>query len=134
MRRRVNWTALAAGAIVASGGVLAGAALVVTEHERSRVVQIDVRPVPYAVDPAGEGTALRLPLPFKAACALGVVHDAAAKIDHRLPPARPVPAGVTVEHGAYVANLCISCVGAPRLTDACRLDGCRAGACRAAPT
>jgi hypothetical protein len=53
MSRRVKWAALAVGAIVASGGVLAGAALVVAEHERNRVVQIDVRPVPHAVDPAG---------------------------------------------------------------------------------
>jgi cytochrome c553 len=44
--------------------------------------------------------------------AAGVVKDAAEKIDHRLPPAQPVPEGVSVEHGAYVANMCMGCHGA----------------------
>ena len=58
------------------------------------------------------GTAeLRVPLPVKALYALGVVKDAAEKIDHSLPPASPVPEGVTPEHGKYVANLCIGCHG-----------------------
>jgi len=42
---------------------------------------------------------------------LGAIKDAAAKIDHGLPPAQPVEAGVNVKHGAYVANICIGCHG-----------------------
>ena len=34
------------------------------------------------------------------------------KIDHSLPPPKPVAAAVTVEHGAYVAAMCIGCHGA----------------------
>jgi len=65
--------------------------------------------------PAPGGPAVvQLPLPLKALYAVGAIHDAAGKIDHRLPPARPVPEGATVEHGAYVANACIGCHG-PRL-------------------
>lgn len=213
MKRLVKWAALAVGAIALLGVVLAGAAGMVAEHKRNRVVQIEVRPVPYVGDAAatergrylfasrgcaechgrdgagrvfiddgggmfargpnitsgpggvvaryteadwvrairhgvnpagrpllimpseeynrltdadvaavvayvrsllpatGEAAVFRLPLPFKAAYALGVVRDAAEKIDHRLPPAQPVPEGVTVEHGAYVANMCIGCHG-----------------------
>jgi mono/diheme cytochrome c family protein len=40
------------------------------------------------------------------------IKDAAEKIDHTLPPAQPVEAGVNVKHGAYVANMCIGCHGA----------------------
>ena len=65
--------------------------------------------------PAQGGPAVvQLPMPLKALYAIGVIPDAASKIDHRLPPAQPVPEGVTVEHGTYVANACIGCHG-PRL-------------------
>ena len=65
--------------------------------------------------PAPAGTAvLQLPMLVKALYAVGAIQDAADKIDHRLPPARPVPEGVTVEHGGYVANACLGCHG-PRL-------------------
>ena len=57
------------------------------------------------------GATLRLPMPVQALYAVGVVRDAAEKIDHRLPVATPVPEGVTREHGAYVANSCIGCHG-----------------------
>ncbi len=43
---------------------------------------------------------------------LGAIPDAAARIDHQLAPSRPVPAGVTVASGQYVANMCIGCHGA----------------------
>jgi mono/diheme cytochrome c family protein len=70
-----------------------------------------LRQMPAArADPA----VLQLPMPVKALYAVGAIHDAAGKIDHRLPPAQPVPEGATVEHGAYVANACIGCHG-PRL-------------------
>jgi mono/diheme cytochrome c family protein len=60
----------------------------------------------------GEGAVLRLPLIVKALYAFGVVKDSAEKIDHSLPPSKPVPVGATVEHGAYVATMCIGCHGA----------------------
>jgi mono/diheme cytochrome c family protein len=57
------------------------------------------------------GAEFRVPLPVKALYAAGVMRDAAEKIDHSLPPAAPVPEGVTPEHGKYVANLCLGCHG-----------------------
>jgi mono/diheme cytochrome c family protein len=59
----------------------------------------------------GGSAELRVPLLVKALYAVGVVKDSAEKIDHSLPPATPVPEGVTPEHGKYVANLCIGCHG-----------------------
>ena len=63
--------------------------------------------------PAGRGAAaeIRFPLIVRALYGAGVVKDAAAKIDHRLPPSTPVAVGATVEHGAYVANMCMGCHG-----------------------
>ena len=63
--------------------------------------------------PPVEGTAaeFKLPLIFKALYVAGVIKDAPERIDHSLPPARPVAEAVTVEHGAYVANMCIGCHG-----------------------
>lgn len=61
---------------------------------------------------AGEAATIRLPLMVKALYGAGVVKDAPEKIDHRKPPSRPVPVAPTVEHGAYVANMCIGCHGA----------------------
>jgi mono/diheme cytochrome c family protein len=55
---------------------------------------------------------LELPVPVRVLYGFGGIQDAAAKIDHSLPPAQPVPEGVTVQHGAYVANMCIGCHGA----------------------
>ena len=63
---------------------------------------------------AGTRAEVRLPKAVKALYALGVVRDASEKIDHSLPPAQPVPEGITPAHGAYVANGCIGCHG-PRL-------------------
>jgi hypothetical protein len=39
----------------------------------------------------------------------GAIKDAAAKIDHTLPPQQPEPEGVTVEHGRCVAQACKGC-------------------------
>jgi mono/diheme cytochrome c family protein len=50
-------------------------------------------------------------VPVKVLYAFGVIKDASEKIDHTLPPAQPVPEGVTLEHGAYVVNACIGCHG-----------------------
>jgi mono/diheme cytochrome c family protein len=66
-----------------------------------------------AMPPAQGGAAvIELPLPVRALYGYGLILDAAAKIDHSLPPAAPVPEGVSVAHGAYVANMCIGCHGA----------------------
>lgn len=60
----------------------------------------------------GGAAVIQLPPPVRALYGFGMIRDAAAKIDHGLPPPVPVPAGVTAEHGAYVANMCIGCHGA----------------------
>ena len=63
--------------------------------------------------PAGPGEAatVRFPAFLKALYAAGAMHDAAEKIDHRLPPAAAVPVAASVEHGSYVANMCMGCHG-----------------------
>lgn len=60
---------------------------------------------------AGGAAVLDLPLPVRVMYGLGLIDDAAARIDHRLPPALPVPEGVTLEHGRYVAQSCLGCHG-----------------------
>lgn len=60
---------------------------------------------------SGQGAVVKLPLPVKALYGFGAIHDAAARIDHTLPPQQPVPEGVTLAHGKYVANMCIGCHG-----------------------
>jgi mono/diheme cytochrome c family protein len=52
-----------------------------------------------------------IPLPVRALYGFGAIKDAAEKIDHALAPATPVAPGVSVSHGAYVANMCIGCHG-----------------------
>ncbi|MBI5716664.1 MAG: cytochrome c [Burkholderiales bacterium] len=61
---------------------------------------------------AGGAAVLQLPLPVRVLYGYGAIRDAAAIIDHRLPPEKPVPEGATVEHGRYVAQMCIGCHGA----------------------
>jgi mono/diheme cytochrome c family protein len=61
---------------------------------------------------AGNRAVIELPTPVKAMYAFGFIQDASEKIDHKLAPAKPVAAAVTVEHGAYMANACIGCHGA----------------------
>lgn len=62
--------------------------------------------------PATGGKAvLELPLPVRVLYGFGMMQDAAAKIDHTLGPSQAVPEGVTLEHGAYVANMCKGCHG-----------------------
>jgi cytochrome c553 len=60
---------------------------------------------------AGGAAVLQLPLPVRVLYGFGLMPDAAAKIDHALAPAQPVAEGVTVEHGRYVAGMCIGCHG-----------------------
>lgn len=59
----------------------------------------------------GGAAVIHLPLPLKALYGVGMIRDAAEKIDHTLPPAQPVAEEVTPAHGAYVANACIGCHG-----------------------
>ena len=61
---------------------------------------------------SGTGAEVRLPLPARVLYGFGAIQDAAAKIDHSLPPAAPVEEGVNLRHGAYVANMCLGCHGA----------------------
>ena len=68
-----------------------------------------VRSLPPA---SGTGAEVRLPLPARVLYGFGAIQDAAAKIDHSLPPAQPVSEGVNLQHGAYVANMCLGCHGA----------------------
>ena len=59
----------------------------------------------------GGAAVLELPVPVRVLYGFGAIKDAAAKINHSLPPAQPVPAAVNAQHGAYVANMCIGCHG-----------------------
>jgi mono/diheme cytochrome c family protein len=63
--------------------------------------------------PPVQGTAaeVTLPLPARVLYGFGVLKDAEEKVDHRRPPQQPVAEGVTVQHGAYVANMCLGCHG-----------------------
>lgn len=61
---------------------------------------------------AGQAAVLQLPPPVRVFYGLGLIQDAAAKIDHGLAPAAPVPEGATAEHGRYVAQMCVGCHGA----------------------
>jgi mono/diheme cytochrome c family protein len=79
-----------------------------TDEDLAAVVAY-VRSLPPA---SGTGAQIRLPLIVKALYAVGVVQDAAEKIDHSLPPPQPIPAAATAQYGAYVANSCIGCHGA----------------------
>ena len=60
----------------------------------------------------GGKAVVELPLPAWVMYGFDVIPDAAQRINHVLPPAQPVPQGVTVAHGAYVANMCLGCHGA----------------------
>lgn len=60
---------------------------------------------------AGTPAEFRIPITVRLFYALGFVRDAAEKIDHTLPPPRPVATTDVLAHGAYVAN---ACVGLPQ--------------------
>lgn len=59
----------------------------------------------------GRAAVVQLPLPAKLLYGFGVLGDAADRIDHTRPPEAPVPEAVSVEHGRYVAQMCIACHG-----------------------
>lgn len=52
-----------------------------------------------------------LPLPARVLYGYGAIPEAAEHIDHGAAPQQPVPEAVSVEHGKYVANLCLGCHG-----------------------
>jgi mono/diheme cytochrome c family protein len=60
----------------------------------------------------GERAVIDMPVPYTVLYGFDVIKDAAEKIDHTLPPSRPVPTAVSPAYGAYVANACIGCHGA----------------------
>ncbi|MBP6900507.1 MAG: c-type cytochrome [Burkholderiaceae bacterium] len=64
--------------------------------------------------PAVDGLAaeIRLPLPVRVLYGLGQIPDAHDLIDHGRAPAQPVPEAVSIEHGRYVAAMCVGCHGA----------------------
>ncbi len=62
-------------------------------------------------DARGGSAVIELPLPIRVLYGLGLIQDAAAKIDHARAPQAPVPEGATIQHGGYVANLCVGCHG-----------------------
>jgi len=91
-------------------------ALVMPSEDYNRLTDVDLgalvaflRALPPVSAP---GATVQFPLFVRALYGLGVVKDAAEKIDHALPPAQPVAEAATAEHGAYVANACIGCHGA----------------------
>lgn len=64
--------------------------------------------------PARQGNehgTIDLPLVPRVLYGFGLIPEAVTKIDHSLPPAEPVPEGITVEHGRYVAQMCAGCHG-----------------------
>lgn len=60
---------------------------------------------------AAEPAAVRLPLLARALHGAGLVKNSAERIDHRAPPSPVLRPAATVEHGAYVATMCIGCHG-----------------------
>lgn len=90
-------------------------ALIMPSEDFNRLTDQDLAAVvAYArsLPPAHGGSAvIELPLPARVLYGFGAIPDAAEKINHSLPPAQPIPAGVNAQHGAYVANMCIGCHG-----------------------
>ena len=68
--------------------------------------------IPHMAPAQGGGPVIDLPPPGRARYGFGLIHDAAARIDHAKAPEKPVPDGLTVQHGAYVANMGLGCHGA----------------------
>jgi mono/diheme cytochrome c family protein len=87
--------------------------LIMPIEDYNRMTDADLAAlVAYArrLPPASGGAAeFRLPLPMRAVYAFGVFKDGPEKVDHSLSPEQPVPEGINVQHGAYVANLCKGC-------------------------
>jgi len=78
-----------------------------TDADLSAVVAY-VRSLPAKPASAAE---IRFPTLVKALYGLGVIPDAAERINHSLQPSQPVPVAASVEHGHYVSRMCIGCHG-----------------------
>ncbi|MCW5633002.1 MAG: cytochrome c [Rubrivivax sp.] len=93
--------------------------LVMPSEDYNRLTDADLgamvaylKQLPAAPAREGSGSAVvQLPLPMRVLYGFGAITDAASKIDHSRPPEQPVPEGATVEHGRYVAQMCIGCHG-----------------------
>jgi len=90
-------------------------AMIMPSEDYNRFTDVDLAALVAHVRglPAANGGAavIELPPPVRILYGFGAIKDAAARIDHSLPPAQPVEAGVNVKHGAYVGNMCIGCHG-----------------------
>jgi len=91
------------------------ALLVMPSEDYNRLTDADfsalvayVRSLPAAKPSAAE---IRFPAIVKALYGLGVIPDAASRINHSLQPSQPVAVAASVEHGHYVAQMCIGCHG-----------------------
>ncbi|HWP12048.1 MAG TPA: cytochrome c [Ramlibacter sp.] len=78
-----------------------------TDQDLASVVSY-VRSLPPA---QGGAAVIEFPVPVRVLYGFGAMPDAAAKIDHSLPPAQPVAEAVNAQHGGYVANMCLGCHG-----------------------
>lgn len=90
-------------------------AIVMPSEDYARFTDVDLASlVGYLrqMSPApGGGAQIEFPLVVRALYGVGLVKDAAERINHALPASAPVPAAATPEHGAYVANSCLGCHG-----------------------
>jgi mono/diheme cytochrome c family protein len=59
----------------------------------------------------GSGADIHLPLLLQALYGFDAIKDSAEKIDHNLPPAKPVAEAISIEHGAYISSTCSGCHG-----------------------
>ena len=59
----------------------------------------------------GPGGLVRLPAYYKALYGVGLMLDAAEKIDHRRPPPAAMAPAPTAEYGAYLIAMCVGCHG-----------------------
>jgi len=63
-----------------------------------------------SLPPVSGGSAeIRMPLALKALYGVGLVRDAAEKIDHRQPPALAVAPAPNARYGAYLIQMCVRC-------------------------
>lgn len=89
--------------------------MIMPSEDYSRFTDADVSALVAYVRtlPAVEGgpAQFKLPTLVRVLYGFGVIRDAAEKIDHRLAPAAVVPEGVSIQHGRYVAQMCVGCHG-----------------------
>ena len=91
------------------------ALLVMPSEDYNRLTDADlgalvayIRSLPPAPPTRAE---IRFPAIVKALYGVGVIPDAASRINHSLPPSQPVAPAASAEHGQYVAQMCMGCHG-----------------------